>query len=274
MLHFRHGSVSHVRAGHAYRRQRSMGGAPLGSPKNAHVPQEPGCAAMIAGLALCGGDPAGRGRRRAVARIPVAGRVRRGYDPNVDCGYAGLATGVYDGVVRRVRRDATWAVPHALRACASGATLAGFVVVPVQRAGPAGAGSATSITYFWRDRWPSDTAVAGRFDGPHSPGTASTEHGSRSWAVGAPSRRAWPQGVLPRMRQVGLPAPTTPWSTSGCTETAAGLPAGQARNWVLGSARRGRRDRARAGSLLVALGCGSGDSGTNYEHRYRNPQAR
>ena len=147
-----------------------------------------GLAAMIAGLALSvalvpGGADA----------VPSPGYQSPDgsycYDPNVDCGYAGLESGVYTESF-----DAYAYAPGLCRtryARAVRRNLAGFVVFRYNEQ-VRWCWKGDVITYFWRDRWPSDTAFGWTFDG-HTAGNCVYEHCSGR-GVGTYSTDAWTQG--------------------------------------------------------------------------------
>ena len=144
--------------------------------------------AMIAGLAA------------TVAILPGAARAAPGpsyqapdgsycYDLYVDCGYGGIESGVYTESF-----DAYAYSPGACRtrwARATRRNLAGFVVFryneQVRWCWRNGV-----ISYFWRDRWPSDTSFSWAFDG-HIGSNCTFEHCSGR-GVGGYSTDAWTQG--------------------------------------------------------------------------------
>lgn len=111
------------------------------------------------------------------------------YDPNVDCGYAGIETGVYT--------ESFDAYAYSSGTCrtrwakATRHNLAGFVVFryneQVRWCWRSGA-----ITYFWRDRWPSDTSFSWAFDG--NIGSNCTFEHCNGRGVGTYSTDAWTQG--------------------------------------------------------------------------------
>ena len=133
-------------------------------------------------------DPAGRGPGRTGPsyQSPDGSYC---YDLYVDCGYGAIETGVYTESF-----DAYAYSPGACRtrwARATRRNLAGFVVFrynqQVRWCWRNGV-----ISYFWRDRWPSDTSFSWAFDG-HIGSNCTYEH-CNGRGVGSYSTDAWTQG--------------------------------------------------------------------------------
>ncbi|MDQ2910887.1 MAG: hypothetical protein M3R39_07735 [Actinomycetota bacterium] len=113
------------------------------------------------------------------------------YDLNVDCGYGDIETGVYTEsfdayayspgtcrtrYARATRHNLAWRIVfrynEQVRWCWRGGV----------------------ITYFWRDRWPSDTSFGWSFDG-HIGSNCAYEH-CVGRGVGTYSTDAWTQGAF------------------------------------------------------------------------------
>jgi len=147
-------------------------------------------AAVIAGLAA------------SVALVPGAARAvpeptyqapdgSYCYDLNVDCGYGGLETGTFTESFDAYERS-----PGTCRTRYARATrhnLAWLIVFryneQVRWCWRGGV-----ITYFWRDRWPSNTSFGWSFDG-HIGSNCIYEHCSGR-GVGTYSAEAWTQGAF------------------------------------------------------------------------------
>jgi hypothetical protein len=111
------------------------------------------------------------------------------YDPSVDCGYGQLETGVYAESFDAYAYSAGTCRTRYARATRR--NLVGLAVFryneQVRWCWRGGA-----ITYFWRDRWPSDTNFGWSFDG-HTGSNCTYEHCSGR-GVGAYATDAWTQG--------------------------------------------------------------------------------
>jgi len=149
--------------------------------RRTHTGRRAGLAAMIAGLALSVAIVPG-----GADAVPSPGYQSPDgsycYDPNVDCGYAGLESGVYTESF-----DAYAYAPGLCRtryARAVRRNLAGFVVFRYNEQ-VRWCWKGNVITYFWRDRWPSDTAFGWTFDGHHAETNAFvTVSGWEEWDLG------------------------------------------------------------------------------------------
>jgi hypothetical protein len=139
-------------------------------------------AALVGGVARAAPDP---GTRSPGANYPADGC----YDANVDCGSGQMETGVVTESwaayayspgtcrtrwVRATRRNLVWFVVFRYNQQVRWCWRNGV------------------ITYFWRDRWPSNTAFSWDFDG-HVGSNCTYEHCSGR-GVGTYSTSAWTQG--------------------------------------------------------------------------------
>ena len=163
-----------------------------------HWKGKAGFSALIAGLAA------------TVAILPSAVRAQPTpgyqapdgsycYDLYVDCGYGALETGVYAESFNAYAYSA--GTCQTRYAYATRRNLAGFVVFRYNeqvrwcwRGG--------LLTYFWRDRWPSDTSFSWAFDG-HIGSNCTYEQRPRGRVV---RRRRLDAGKLPRVHHVVLPS--------------------------------------------------------------------
>jgi hypothetical protein len=147
-----------------------------------------GLVAVIAGLgALAGSLPAS-----ADTQPPPQYQSGDGsdcYDPNVDCGYAELETGVLTESFDAYERSPGTCRTRYVRATRR--NLARFIVFRYNEQ-VRWCWRGNAITYFWRDRWPSNTAFGWGFDG-HINGNCIYEHCSGR-GVGRYSTDAWTQG--------------------------------------------------------------------------------
>jgi hypothetical protein len=113
------------------------------------------------------------------------------YDVYVDCGYGAIETGVFT--------ESFQAYQYAPGSCrtrwakAVRKNLAGLAVFKYNEQ-IRWCWRNNAITYFWRDRWPSDTAWGWSFDG-HINGNCIYEHCSGR-GVGTYSTDAWTQGAF------------------------------------------------------------------------------